>query len=68
MASCCLSSLRHIVPVQVWTMQTTKDVLGQVNHLAPPISMQPVGTHLHKLQLSLDAMTTVLATAQRSLD
>lgn len=55
----CLSHIfeAYFFPVQVQAMQTTKDVLGQVNHVALLGSMQCTGTPLHQLKTALDAKT-----------
>lgn len=46
-------------------MQTTKDVLGQMNYAILPISMQHADTPMHRLQTTLDAKTAELATAHQ---
>lgn len=53
------------IPFQVWTMYTTKGVLGQVNHTALPGSMQHTNISLHRLQTTLDAKTTELTSVHQ---
>lgn len=55
----------YSISIQVWTMKSTKDVLGQVNHVALTSSMQCTGTSLYRLRIALDSKTIELTSAHQ---
>lgn len=48
----------------MWSLQTTKDVLGRVNHATLPISMRNEDTPLQRLRNKLDDKVAELEKAQ----
>lgn len=55
------------VPVKVWSLQTTKDVIGYVNHATLPAAMRSADNPMQKLRNALEAKQGELEGAQAAL-
>ncbi|KAM3222339.1 hypothetical protein P3L10_021609 [Capsicum annuum] len=54
--------------VQVWTSQTTKDIIGHVNHMMLPISMRSADNLMQRLRNSLAEKQAEVDAAQVALE
>lgn len=58
----------YSIPIQVWTMYTTKDVLGHINCVALHGSMWHTNISLHRFQTALDAKTVELISVHQEFE
>ncbi|KAF3664099.1 hypothetical protein FXO37_11651 [Capsicum annuum] len=58
----------YSMPAQVWSLQTTKDVIGIVEHLDLPISMRSVDTPLQRARNALVEQNVAMIVAQTEHD
>ncbi|KAM3249812.1 hypothetical protein P3L10_011582 [Capsicum annuum] len=56
------------MPVQVWSLQTTKDVIGTVNHMELPISIRSAYNPMQQLRNALATKTAELEDVQAELE
>jgi len=56
------------ISVKVWSLQTTKDVIRQVNHAMLPAAMRRADNPMQKLRNALEAKQGELEVAQAALE
>lgn len=54
----------YSVPVQVWSLQYKKDVIGMVDHMALPVFMRSVDTPIHRARNALTEKDVELIATQ----
>lgn len=56
------------VSVQMWSSQTTKDIIGHVNHMMLPVSMKSADNPMQRLRNSLAEKQAEVEVAQAALE
>ena len=56
------------IPIKVWSLQTTKDVIGSVNHAILPPAMRNADNPMQRLRNALTAKQSEVVVAQAALE